>query len=370
MKLGVLAAMLFLVAARCGSSGSSGFDATPSAANALRTAQSERSDAIVMTGEKFGEEQDEAPAELRRELKSTSWNVVAMTGFPEGNAVEGWFGFGSNGRFHYDDELTVGWYGIQWVADGFIVEEKGSTAIGGVDDPKSYFTMLPRMGAPVSVVINADGSLTMTRDDLVVVGIPVVSCDSIDSCPRDELKGTEWRVVSMGGFPLRAGRRKGRSASAVTDSGVLMAAEKLREGSPGPRQASDSLETSGRPELRGIAAPRVYSATWPWPAAESPSSASWSTQTDRSLSPAVTGWWWEYLNSETTTPGGDSDYDMKLVIIAEASLLAALLFVLILAFANCSSSREVNLKNPSLSPDGTRITFGTGTCNNRLSSRV
>ncbi len=131
MRLVILAMAMLFVAAACGSSGS----------------------------------------EFERELVDTRWRVVEMAGFPEDNVASGSFSFGAD-RFGCLDGFNDAWSKVQWNAEGFEFEKGGfSTAVLPHDGPRSYLADFPEVGSTVRVVISVDGSLTMTCDDLVVVGV-------------------------------------------------------------------------------------------------------------------------------------------------------------------------------------------------------
>jgi hypothetical protein len=115
---------------------------------------------------------DSGGTNLRGELVGTEWRVVSMTGFPDDNVAQGTFDFTPD-RFRFSDGVNWASNRIRWNGDGFAVEAGGdSTAAGYHDGPKSYFNTFSKVGATVTVVFNPDGSLTMSRDDLVVVGVP------------------------------------------------------------------------------------------------------------------------------------------------------------------------------------------------------
>lgn len=107
------------------------------------------------------------------DLVGTEWVIVKMAGFPGDNIVIGNFDF-TNQRFRYYDGVNHASFIIAWDESGFTVKAGGDSTTVGVHEgyPGPYLKTLVPVGARVEIVRNADGSLTLTRDELTVTAEP------------------------------------------------------------------------------------------------------------------------------------------------------------------------------------------------------
>ena len=134
-----------------------------------------------------------ATAQSQTDLVGTRWVVVEMAGFPDDNVVDGRFLFEID-WFGYHDGVNDASNEIMWNESGFTVTEEGdSTTMLGPPGEERYLNTLVETGAHVEVVQRADGSLTLTRGELMVTAVPFQK--------ENDLVDTEWVVVEMTGFP-------------------------------------------------------------------------------------------------------------------------------------------------------------------------
>ena len=111
---------------------------------------------LMVTAEPFQKEND---------LVDTEWAVVEMAGFPNNNAADATFQFGSE-WFGFYDGVNWGSHQIIWNESGFTGGAPGDmTDMGPPPGDERYLNTLVETGAHVEVVRRADGSLTLTRGE-------------------------------------------------------------------------------------------------------------------------------------------------------------------------------------------------------------
>ena len=117
---------------------------------------------LMVTAEPFQKEND---------LVDTEWAVVEMAGFPNNNAADATFQFGSE-WFGFYDGVNWGSHQIIWNESGFTGGAPGDmTDMGPPPGDERYLNTLVETGAHVEVVRRADGSLTLTRGELTVTAV-------------------------------------------------------------------------------------------------------------------------------------------------------------------------------------------------------
>ncbi|MDE0066690.1 MAG: hypothetical protein OXN44_07440 [Acidimicrobiaceae bacterium] len=93
-----------------------------------------------------------------------------MTGFPDDNVVAGDFAFTNESFRYYEGAYRLF---VEWHESGFrarAIDRTGS--INPEPDTGLYLGMLVPLWTRVEIVQNADGSLTLTRDELTVTAVP------------------------------------------------------------------------------------------------------------------------------------------------------------------------------------------------------
>ena len=101
-------------------------------------------------------------------LVDTEWVIVAMAGFPEDNFTDATFTL-KNDWFGYYDGVNWGGSEIMWKDSGFTVIAAGTmTNMGPHEGDSRYLHTLVETRAHVEIIIRTDGSLTLTRGELMV----------------------------------------------------------------------------------------------------------------------------------------------------------------------------------------------------------
>ena len=107
----------------------------------------------------------------KNDLAETAWVVVSMTGFPDDNIVEGAFDF-TNERFRYYDGVNHSSRLIEWTDNGFAITGGGTSTDARSRYGDRYLSSFAEIGSEIDITRNADGTITLTRDNLVITAEP------------------------------------------------------------------------------------------------------------------------------------------------------------------------------------------------------